>query len=212
MATVEGSSDSYAAAPAAPAEAEGRRSLLATMAAMYGMEARAFEATARDCLGMKNASREQLAALLVLAHRYGLDPVARQIFAVPNKGGFQAVVSVDGWVQLVNSHPECNGFAFEDIREGGQLVAIRCRMFRKDREHPSEACEYLAECRGDSPAWARWPARMLRHKAFVQAARYAFGFSGIVDPDEAERVRVEPPAAAEPVVVRPKFPPASGPA
>jgi hypothetical protein len=28
---------------------------------------------------------------------------------------------------------------------------------------------------------------MLRHKALIQAARYAFGFSGIVDPDEWER-------------------------
>jgi hypothetical protein len=187
MATVE--NDSYAAAPAEP---EGRRSLLATMAARSGMEARVYESVCRDLLGMKNASREQLAALMVLANRYGLDPVARQIFAVPSKGGFSAVVSVDGWVQLVNSHPEANGWEFEDVRDAGQLVAIRCRMFRKDRQHPSEAVEYLAECRGDSPAWSRWPARMLRHKAFVQAARYAFGFSGIVDPDEADRVRVEP--------------------
>jgi len=29
---------------------------------------------------------------------------------------------------------------------------------------------------------------MLRHKATIQAARYAFGFSGIVDQDEAERI------------------------
>jgi len=28
---------------------------------------------------------------------------------------------------------------------------------------------------------------MLRHKATIQAARYAFGLSGIIDPDEAER-------------------------
>jgi hypothetical protein len=29
---------------------------------------------------------------------------------------------------------------------------------------------------------------MLRHKALIQTARYAFGFAGIVDPDEAERI------------------------
>jgi hypothetical protein len=29
---------------------------------------------------------------------------------------------------------------------------------------------------------------MLRHKAMIQAARYAFGFAGIYDPDEAERI------------------------
>jgi hypothetical protein len=29
---------------------------------------------------------------------------------------------------------------------------------------------------------------MLRHKALIQCARVAFGFSGIYDPDEAERI------------------------
>ncbi|OPB31163.1 hypothetical protein [Bartonella sp. AR 15-3] len=29
---------------------------------------------------------------------------------------------------------------------------------------------------------------MLRHKAVIQCARYAFGFSGIYDEDEAERI------------------------
>ena len=30
---------------------------------------------------------------------------------------------------------------------------------------------------------------MLRHKATIQAARYAFGLSGIYDEDEAQRMR-----------------------
>ena len=37
--------------------------------------------------------------------------------------------------------------------------------------------------------WKQWPRRMLRHKATIQAGRYAFGISGIVDPDEAERIK-----------------------
>jgi hypothetical protein len=42
--------------------------------------------------------------------------------------------------------------------------------------------------------------RMLRHKALIQAARLAFGFSGIYDQDEAERIvsaRVGPAAYAK---------------
>jgi hypothetical protein len=36
---------------------------------------------------------------------------------------------------------------------------------------------------------------MLRHKAMIQCARVAFGFVGVFDPDEAERiVEVEPTA------------------
>jgi len=40
----------------------------------------------------------------------------------------------------------------------------------------------------------------LRHKALIQAARLAFGFSGIYDQDEAERIvsaRVGPAAYAK---------------
>ena len=32
------------------------------------------------------------------------------------------------------------------------------------------------------------PTRMLRHKALKEAARYAFGFAGIVDEDEARDI------------------------
>ena len=72
----------------------------------------------------------------------------------------------------------------------GKLVAITCQMWRKDREHPIEATEYMAECRRSgtgADAWNKWPRRMLRHKAMVQAARYAFGYAGLVDQDDAER-------------------------
>ena len=54
----------------------------------------------------------------------------------------------------------------------------------------------MDECQGPTTdryqnptPWGRWPARMLRHKATIQCARYAFGLSGIVDPDEAERIK-----------------------
>ncbi|WP_208431614.1 recombinase RecT, partial [Bartonella doshiae] len=45
------------------------------------------------------------------------------------------------------------------------------------------------ECAQDnSDPWKKYPARMLRHKATIQCARYAFGFSGIYEEDEAARI------------------------
>lgn len=70
-----------------------------------------------------------------------------------------------------------------------------------------EVTEYMAECVRNTEPWAKWPARMLRHKTTIQAARYAFGFSGIVDPDEAERIASATAAAAHAettVVVMPR--------
>jgi hypothetical protein len=46
----------------------------------------------------------------------------------------------------------------------------------------------MSECRRSTDVWKQWPARMLRHKATIQAARYAFGFAGIMEQDEAERM------------------------
>ena len=47
----------------------------------------------------------------------------------------------------------------------------------------------MEECKRTTDTWKQWPARMLRHKATIQAGRYAFGISGIIDPDEAERFK-----------------------
>jgi hypothetical protein len=48
---------------------------------------------------------------------------------------------------------------------------------------------------------------MLRHKALIQCARVAFGFAGIHDPDEAERIANAidaTPAGAKPRTEAPK--------
>jgi len=59
----------------------------------------------------------------------------------------------------------------------------------------------MSECRRDTPTWKRWPARMLRHKAAIQAARYAFGFAGIMEPDEAERMVVAQAEIVQPIEI-----------
>jgi len=64
---------------------------------------------------------------------------------------------------------------------------VTCIIHRKDRDNTTEVTEYMSECNRGSDPWKKYPARMLRHKAVIQAARYAFGFSGIIEPDEAER-------------------------
>lgn len=166
------------------------RSITTEMAARFGMEAGPFEATLRATVVPKDCTREQFAAFLMVARDYHLNPITREIFAFPTRaGGIQPVVSVDGWMQLMNSHPQMDGLEFEDIKDkDGGLTAIKCRVYRKDRTRPVEVVEYMAECKRATDTWKTWPSRMLRHKAAIQAARYAFGFSGIVEPDEFERM------------------------
>ena len=127
---------------------------------------------------------EQMTALLIVANQYGLNPFTREIFAFPDKGGIVPVVGVDGWSRIMNTHPQFDGM---DFKFDGD--SCTCIIYRKDRTHPVSATEYMEECKRDNlPAWKSHPRRMLRHKAMIQAARLAFGFTGIYDQDEAERI------------------------
>lgn len=127
---------------------------------------------------------EQMTALLIVANQYGLNPFTREIFAFPDKGGIVPVVGVDGWSRIMNTHPQFDGMDFTSNDD-----SCTCIIYRKDRGHPTSATEFMDECKRDnSPAWKSHPRRMLRHKAMIQAARLAFGFTGIYDQDEAERL------------------------
>lgn len=166
-----------------------RPSLIATMAQAYNMDPKQFADAVRATCMPANASNEEFAAFLMVAKEYDLNPITREIYAFPKKGGgIQPIVGIDGWMNLINSHPQCDGIEFEDaFDDKKKLSAITCRIHRKDRARPTMVTEYMEECRRPTEPWQKWPARMLRHKAAIQCARYAFGFAGIIDPEEAER-------------------------
>lgn len=132
----------------------------------------------------------QLMMLLIVANEHNLNPLTGELYAFPDKaGGITAIVSIDGWIRMINEHPEFDGMEFADLFENGELQGITCRMYRRDRKRPIEVTEYMSECKRETDPWKKWPARMLRHKATIQCARYAFGFAGIHDPDEGERIK-----------------------
>jgi phage recombination protein Bet len=169
-----------------------QQSLIVKMATQYGLEPNKFYGTLEKTIlpGGKPASPEQVAAFLVVANHYGLNPFVKEIYAFPSQGGgITPIVSIDGWLSLINRQPQLDGIEFKDhLDETGNLTAVTARIYRKDRQYATEVTEYMKECKRNTSTWTQWPARMLRHKAAIQAARYAFGFSGIADPDEAERI------------------------
>ena len=171
------------------AKSTERKSVLRDLAHQYGMEPEAFEATIRATVVPKECTREQLAAFMLVAKEYNLNPLTKEIYAFPTKGGgIQPIISVDGWLNLANSHPMMDGMEFEDHFDAGTLIAVTAVIYRKDRRHASKVTEYMAECKRGTDTWRQWPARMLRHKAAIQCIRYAFGFAGIMEPDEYERM------------------------
>lgn len=131
----------------------------------------------------QNVTDAQMSALLIVANQYRLNPWTKEIYAFPDKGGIVPVVGLDGWARIINEHPQFDGMEFEQDND-----SCTCRIFRKDRSHPVAVTEYMSECKRSTQPWQSHPKRMLRHKATIQCARLAFGFAGIYDQDEAERI------------------------
>ncbi len=153
----------------------------------------------------------QMSALLIVADQYGLNPFTKEIFAYPDKqNGIVPVVSVDGWSRIINQHPDMDGLEFvysDDLvtdLPGAKPCSssIECVIYRKGRGHPVRIKEFLDETyrppfngngKDGKPyvvngPWQSHTKRMLRHKSLIQCSRIAFGFTGIFDQDEAERI------------------------
>lgn len=165
-------------------------SLTSKLAAQFDMgDGADLMATLKATAFKGQVSDAQMTALLVVANQFGLNPWTKEIYAFPDRqNGIVPVVGVDGWARIINSHAQFDGMEFEQDEE-----SCTCIMYRKDRSRPVKVTEYMAECKrnGVGP-WTSHPRRMLRHKAMIQCARLAFGFGGIFDQDEAERIVSQP--------------------
>lgn len=144
-------------------------------------------------------SDAQMTALMVVANQYALNPWTKEIYAFPDKNnGIVPVVGVDGWSRIINSHAQFDGIEFEQDEQ-----SCTCIIFRKDRNRPIKVTEWMTECKRGTGPWQSHPKRMLRHKAMIQCARLAFGYGGIYDQDEAERIVEGQPQQRQPVAMGP---------
>jgi phage recombination protein Bet len=192
-------------------------SLINALAKQYDMDPAEFYRVIRATVMPREATQEQTAAFLMIAKQYNLSPLLKEIHAFANRrsGGIVPMISIDGWSTLVNRQPQYDGVEFgyeQDDRN--RIVSCTCTMWRKDRSHPTVVTEFLSECfKEGSEAWKTAPARMIRHRAFVQAARLTFGLSTAWDEENApyQEGIVDITPASEPVVepAAPKTPTAA---
>lgn len=161
-----------------------KASALAVMASRFSVDPAKLLETLKNT-AFKGATNDEMMALVIVSNEYGLNPLTKEIYAFPAKGGgIVPVVSIDGWLNIMNNHPQFDGIDYEWLHEGEKLIACTSVIHRKDRTHPTRVTEYLSECKRATDPW-KMEHRMLRHKATIQGARVAFGFSGITDEDEA---------------------------
>lgn len=162
-----------------------RPSALGVMASKYSVEPTKLLDTLKATV-FQGASNDELLALVVVANQYGLNPFTREIYAFPKKGGgIQPVVSIDGWIRVMNDHPQFDGVEFEfDAGDEGGEISCTASIYVKGRSRPVRVTEYHDECVRNTEPWKTCPRRMLRHKALIQCVRVAFGFA-IPDEDDA---------------------------
>lgn len=132
--------------------------------------------------GKDAPSDAQLSALLVVSQEYGLNPFTKEIYAFPSERGIVPIISIDGWIRIVNEHAKFDGL---DFGYDEKARAMQCTIYRKDRSRPIQIVEYLDECKRNTDPWNKMPMRMLRHKALIQCARVAFGFA-LYDEEEGQ--------------------------
>jgi phage recombination protein Bet len=173
-----------------------RPSLAFEFGGKYGVEAaKVFTILKETVLKSKDPVTDaEVAAFIIVCNQYDLNPFIKEIYGFMSKGKMQYVLGVDGWVTLCNRQPNMNGVDFKEnfVIEGESgkktLDSVTCTIHRKDRSLPTVVTEYFNECRRDTDNWKQQPIRMTRHKSLIQCARIAFGFAGIIDEDEAERM------------------------
>lgn len=158
------------------------------------------------CRGMKNdkggykpLTNEEFISFIVVSNTYRLNPLTKEIYAFPDTkgGGIIPIVSTDGWNKLMTTHPEYKAHSYlfsenivniKDAKPCPEWMEIHIE--KKDGSKVVVR-EYLDECFRESKYSSPWKThtkRMLRHKTKIQGAREAFGFGGIYDKDEGERI------------------------
>jgi len=166
-----------------------RLSPLQVMAERFSIDEASLMTTLKaTCFKIKERppTNEEVYALAIVANEYGLNPFRKELYAFlgPN-GCIVPIVPIDGWSRIVNENPAFDGCEFEEqFGEDGKLQATTCIMHVKGRSCPVRVTEYVCETYRNTNPWNQMPARMNRHKAFMQAARYAFTISGLHDEDE----------------------------
>ena len=132
-------------------------------------------------------------ALVVVSNEYQLNPLLKEMYAFPAKGGgIVPIVSVDGWNKMLIRQPDFDGIEFEfEHDENRQPVSCTATIYVKCRSKPVKITEYFDECQRNTDNWKNMPHRMLRNRTLCQASRMAFGFSGVYHDEEASAITVE---------------------
>jgi len=152
------------------------------------------------------ATDAELTIVSGICAQYGLNPLTKEAHAFVSGGKLNVVIGIDGYIKVMNRHPDFDGVEFEDHFDGKELVSVTTKIHVKGRKFPTCATEYMDECfQAKSDAWRKYKKRMLRNKSLAQCVRIAFGITEVIDSDEADRIKQAEPTERDITPEKPAF-------
>jgi hypothetical protein len=133
--------------------------------------------------------------------KYRLDPLSDEIMLWKSpEGQYQTLITIDGWMKLINQDPQFAGMTFKESSELelGIPLWMECSIYRHDRILPITVKEYSAEIKTEHLLWKTIPRRMLRHRSIQQCARLAFSIHIADQPSNLEKVKALDSSAPPP--------------
>lgn len=169
------------------AAAKPRANALQLMASRLHIEPGRLASVLKNTV-FKNANENDFAALLIVANEYDLNPLTKEIFAFPAKGGgIMPMVSYDGWIKIVNRHPDYDGYEHNEIFVGEEFQGVESIFYRKSLSRPIKKTVYLEEFKMNTDPWKIKPRHMTQIRSYCQAARMSFGITGLfIEGEEIE--------------------------
>lgn len=136
------------------------------------------------------ATNAEMTVVSSIFAKYDLNPFIREGHAFISGGKLQVMIGLDGWIKIANRQPDFDGYEQEEVfDEKGELLAVKTKIYVKGRRFPTPHTEWMKEAFvSTSPAWKKYPFRMLAGKSLGQCVRKAFGVSEVLDDDEASRI------------------------
>lgn len=122
--------------------------------------------------------------------RFGLDPIAREVYVTRTKQGLATIIGIDGWIKILDRTDHYDGFdqeyKFKD--DNKTLEWIETRIFSKNRQHPTVYRAYAHEYARLSGFMAeKIPIHMLHTFSLRHAARLFAPIGGSVISEEEAR-------------------------